>query len=172
MTFQLRFPSSQVSHWAGQYPNRYNDAPIIRIGAEAQARGSLTRDEFLAITEWKTKRSKSRCRKNSESFVREVTSCALTSTEPRLKIEVLRLLDGVEWATASVILHFCDEQRWPILDFRAFWSLQMPAPTVCDFALWEAYVEHTRRLADELAVDMRTLDKALWSYSEANQPPS
>jgi len=172
MTFELRFPRDEVSYWAEQYPNRYDDAPIIAIGTMARTRGSLTRDEFLEITEWKTKRSKSRCRQNSESFVNEVTRCALTSTEPRLKIEVLRILDGVEWATASVILHFCDEQKWPILDFRAFWSVRMPAPTSCDFALWESYVLYTRRLARELAVDMRTLDKALWSYSEANQPPA
>ncbi len=36
---------------------------------------------------------------------------------------VLRFLDGVEWPTASTILHFCGARPYPILDYRALWSL-------------------------------------------------
>lgn len=80
----------------------------------------------LAIAEWKTARSRSHCRKNDDGYVKEVTRAALSSNNERFKIEVLRLLDGVEWPTASVILHFCDRGRYPILDVRALWSLGSP----------------------------------------------
>jgi hypothetical protein len=39
------------------------------------------------------------------------------------------------------------------------------------FEFWWAYVECCRHLAAQAGVSVRELDKALWSYSEANQPP-
>jgi hypothetical protein len=98
-----------------------------------------------------------------------VTRQALTSKEPRFKIEVLRLLDGVDWATASVVLHFCDRERWPILDVRAFWSLGQAVPPYITYPVWDAYTACTRALADRHGVSMRTLDRALWGYSKAHQ---
>ncbi len=172
MKFKLRFPGGAIAHWAEQYPAIYDDEPVVALGEVARATGYLTREQFLNIAEWKTKRSKSRCRKNSEEFVRAVTSSALASDEPRFKIEVLRLLDGVDWATASVVLHFCDREKWPILDFRAFWSLGEEVPRNLDFDSWQNYTSFTRELAQEWSVSMRTLDMALWSYSKVNQKPA
>lgn len=103
-------------------------------------------------------------------FVREVTAAAFSASEPRFKIEVLRLLDGVDWPTASVLLHFCDTEPWPIIDYRAFWSLSQPAPAGnYSFALWTSYSDYTRQLAKELNVNMRVLDRALWAYSKVKQ---
>jgi hypothetical protein len=73
----------------------------------------------------------------------------------------LRLLDGVDWATTSVILHFCDRRRWPILDVRAFWGLGGEVPKYITYPLWEAYTEGTRGLANQHRVSMRVLDRAL-----------
>jgi hypothetical protein len=122
------------------------------------------------MAKWKTPRSQSRCFKNSDEYVHAVTSNALAASEPRFKIEALRLLDGVDWPTASVILHFCDRGDWPIIDYRAFWTLKQDPPAgKYSFGLWEAYTDFTRDLARELAVDMRTLDRALWTYSKERQ---
>ena len=170
MNFKLKFPQSSIERWAARYGDDYDDREELRVGVAARSAGHLSRDDFLALPAWKTPRSKSRCLLNSEEYVREVTRCALRSEEPRFKIEVLRVLDGVDWATASVILHFCDKLKWPIIDFRAFWSLGQAAPSQCDFAVWEAYANYTRRIATEAGVTMRTLDRAIWAYSKANQP--
>jgi hypothetical protein len=168
MTFKLKIPAADVAKWAARYD--YDDRDAERIGRVARSARSLSREQFLGLAEWKTHRSKSRCRKNSEEFVRQVTCSALTADEPRFKIEVLRLLDGVDWATASVILHFCDAGKWPIIDFRAFWSLGKPAPRQCSYSTWDEYTRYTRAIASDLGVSMRILDRALWAYSKAKQP--
>jgi hypothetical protein len=85
------------------------------------------------------------------------------------KIEVFRLLDGVDWPTASVILHFCDRGQYPILDVRALWSLGVAARPTLGFPLWMEYTGFLRGVARNAEVSMRTLDRALWQYSKVNQ---
>jgi hypothetical protein len=168
--FKLQFPPEEITFWAEQYNYRMSDSVPDENGRAARAAGYLTRDQFLAISTWKSQRPRKRHERNSESFVREVTQSALSSADPRFKIEVLRLLDGVDWATASVILHFCDELAWPVLDFRAFWSLGRDLKhDGCSFDIWRSYTEFTRAVAEEQSVTMRTLDRALWEYSRQKQ---
>jgi hypothetical protein len=167
--FDLRVPNSRLEYWAGEYDRYYKDIESVRIGREVQESGALTPDQFLRLAAWKTPRSKSRCRRNSPEFIAEVVRHSLAAENPRFKIEVLRLLDGVDWATASVVLHFCDRERWPILDVRAFWSLGQSVPTPMTYTVWDAYSAATRTLAEQYEVSMRTLDRALWTYSKVNQ---
>lgn len=169
MKFVLKVPPKEISGWAAAYDRDYKDAVAVAIGQRVRETGVLSYNDFLALAEWKTDRSKSRCRRNSKAFAAEVTGYALSSAEPRFKIEALRLLDGVSWATASVILHFCDREPWPILDVRAFWSLGQEVPSYITYPVWEAYTAFTRALASKHGVSMRTLDRALWGYSKRYQ---
>jgi hypothetical protein len=169
MKFKLRFSPSAIEKWAARYSDPV-DAEIENVVAPAARRqGFLTREQFLAIAEWKTPRSRPRCMSNDAAFVREVTGAALASKNERFKIEALRLLEGVEWPTASVILHFCDRGRYPILDVRALWSLGVAVPPPMGFRLWMEYTEFLRGVARDAGVSMRTLDRALWQYSKARQ---
>lgn len=102
--------------------------------------------------------------------MRAVTAIALATTDEQLRIGVLTALRGVEMRTASAILHFAGTDRYPILDVRALWSVGIePAPSYYGFGLWWTYTEFCRRLADSAGVSMRTLDRALWQYSEEHQ---
>ena len=74
-----------------------------------------------------------------------LSRAALATSDEALKINLLRLLDGVDCPTASTILHFCDARPYPILDY-------------------------TRGLAARLGLPIRTVDKALWQYSKEKQP--
>ena len=169
MNFKMRFPARDVSKWAAKYG--YGDAAPLSIAPTIQRRGYLTKPEFLSLTRWKTPRTQKRCASNSASFIRSVTETALAATDERLKIEVLTLLPGVSWPTASVILHYCARDKYPILDFRALWSLSCNVPDGgYDFDIWWAYCEFTRELSTRLNVSMRELDKALWQYSKEKQP--
>ena len=165
--FTLRFPLAEVSRWAEAYD--YGDEEPIAIGDRARLRGVLERDELVALAEWKSPRTRPRVARNSATYVEAVTRAAFGATEPRFKVKALSLLDGVAWPTASVLLHFCDRERWPILDFRALWSLRQPDGGPHDFALWQRYTAATRSLAKEAGVSMRTLDRALWAFSKAKQ---
>jgi len=77
----------------------------------------------------------------------------------------LRSLAGVEFRTASVLLHLAYPERYPILDKRALHALGVRAPATYSFGLWSEYVEEYRRLAEAAGVDGRTLDRALWQWS-------
>jgi hypothetical protein len=60
---------------------------------------------------------------------------------------------------------------YPILDFRALWSLSKEVePHEYDFPLWDEYVQTCRSLATQAGVSVRTFDKALWQYSKEKQP--
>jgi hypothetical protein len=106
---------------------------------------------------------------NPEEYVKEITEFAFRATTERARIKVLTSLDGVRWPTASVILHFCHRAAYPIMDFRALWSVSLPVPAQYSFTFWWPYVQFCRELSKRTGLDMGTLDRALWQYSKENQ---
>jgi hypothetical protein len=68
-----------------------------------------------------------------------------------------------------VILHLFDKGKYPILDFRALFSISVDVPSQYNFDFWWEYVEFCRELAETNDVSIRTLDRALWQYSKENQ---
>jgi hypothetical protein len=167
--FTLRFPPSDIPRWT----DRYDDSAEAAVGAiacAARARGFLDHAEFVQLGEWKSPRIRPRVAANDPTFVKAVTRTAFTTPDERLRIEVLTLLRGVAWPMASVILHWCHPDRYPILDYRALWSLGVdPLPAYYDFPFWWAYTEYCRELAGGAGLSMRKLDQALWQYSKEKQ---
>ena len=171
MMFKLRFPASKVPYWAGRYLNGASDGALRnRLRPVVRARGYLTRGEFLEICKWKSPRSQPRCAQNDEFTVLTVTKAALDTGDEPLKIDLLRTLKGVEWPTASTLLHVCDRRPYPILDYRALWSLGYAEPPRYTMEFWLAYLQFTRDLARRLSIDIGALDRALWQYSKERQP--
>ncbi len=166
---RCRFKLSEIKHWAGEYGDPAADAKAELVSRKARARGCLTRAELVTLAEWKSARIKHHAAANDAAFVRDVTGLALSTSNERLRIESLTLLRGVAWPMGSVILHLCHTDGYPILDFRALWSLGEALPDRYDFPFWCRYVGTCRDLADRAGVDMRTLDRALWGYSKVNQ---
>ena len=102
--------------------------------------------------------------------MKEVTRFALSTRCNRAAIESLTILDGVGASTASVILKFFHEQRYPILDYRALWSVSLidGDKYYYSYSLWPEYVKFCREEAKNADVCMRDLDRALWQYSKCN----
>ncbi len=168
--FDLQFPIDEIEHWSSKYGYGGDDAIKDGVGPRAKNRGYLTKPEFLKICYWKTPRSRSKCDSNPPGLIREATRLAFSAKSELLRIGVLDLLQGVGWPTASTILHFCHSDQYPILDYRALWSLGVDAPpAVYRFDFWWEYVTTCRSLARESRVTMRVLDRALWQYSRNNQ---
>jgi len=134
-----------------------------------QKRGHYNKVEFLTLTAWKTPRSKPLCANNDDALIKEVTKIALKTKNEYLKINILQILKGVSMPTASVLLHFATNFNYPILDFRALWSLGVVMGAKYDFELWDSYTKFCRKLSNKAKVDMRTLDRALWQYSKEHQ---
>jgi hypothetical protein len=170
--FSLRFDAALIPELAGRYTYPAEDRMTDEIGPAAKARGYFSRDEFLALCYWKTPRTQSRVRKNPSALIEEATGVALASPFEALRIGALTRLHGVGKPTASVLLHFGHRERYPILDFRALWSLGVDVePNYYSLSYWLEYVEACRMLAKTNGVSMRVLDRALWQYSKENQPP-
>ena len=169
--FRLRFSRSRVWLLASSFDDAGQDDSLESITSAVKRRGYLRREEFLAVCRWKSPRSQPLCALNSAGTIKDVTRFALAPARPdRLKIETLIMLSGVGWPTASVILHFFDRDRYPILDYRALWSVAQELPSPCSYEFWREYTRFTRGLAGAIGCDMRTLDRALWQYSKENQP--
>src|SRR5262245_49996318 len=170
MTFKLRFAEAQIRMWADRFPSSADDGRLREeLRPVVLERGYLTREEFLEICAWKSHRTKSRCASNDEFTVRTITRAALASDDEPLKMDLLRTLSGVEWPTASTLLHFSDERPYPILDYRALWSLGVRKPPTYTMPFWLDYLAFTRQLSQRSGVDIVTLDRALWQYSKARQ---
>jgi hypothetical protein len=173
---KLRFQESEILNLAARYSNEMGERDrrlTERITQEVfpsyARKGFLMKDEFLTVCSWKTSRSKPLCESNDEDLIREVSAIAKTTGSERLRIQIWTLLAGVKWPTASVFLHFAFPNMYPILDFRALWSLNIEVPPQYTFAFWSAYTAFCRSLAHRAGVSMREIDQALWKYSETLQ---
>lgn len=165
----LRFEEDEIPEIARRYQYPISETALIEMKGAVLRRGHLTKDELSQVAYWKSPRSSGHVRKNSEEYVSEVTWFALGTECERARIESLTLLDGVSWPTASVILHLFHRDPYPILDYRALWSVSLVVPSQYNFSFWWPYVEFCRGLAASANVGMRTLDRALWQYSKENQ---
>jgi hypothetical protein len=168
--FRLRFDPADIPKWSDSYAYDGSDARFLaEVRPAVQGRGYLTATEFRDICYWKTPRSQSRCRRNTSDDIRVLTQAALGTDDEALKMDLLRLLHGVEWPTASTLLHFCDERPYPILDYRALWSLGYTRPPHYTMPFWLRYVGYMRELARRSGHSIRIVDRALWGYSKARQ---
>ena len=67
-------------------------------------RGHLTKEDLIILAKWKSPRVVPNVEKNTEKFVEEVTRVALSpEVSEELRIKILSVLDGVQWAVASVV---------------------------------------------------------------------
>jgi hypothetical protein len=169
MTPSLKFTKHEITSIARRYEYPISETDLMELKVTVVQRGHLTKDELASVAYWKAPRSSGHARKNSEDYVSEITRFAFETDCERARIESLTLLDGVSWPTASVILHLFHRDTYPILDFRALWSVSLAVPVQYSFGFWWPYVEFCRDLAASASVDMRTLDRALWQYSKENQ---
>jgi hypothetical protein len=108
---------------------------------------------------------------NNDKTVREITSFSFKTKSEKARIESLRILNGVSYPVASAILHFAFPNKYPIMDFRVIWSLGWEQPSTYDFDFWQRYCEKIRGIATILNLPIRTVEKALWTYSKEHQNP-
>ena len=183
---ELRFPESDIRQWAEKYkecnPKQYKKEKefTCQFKPEVEQRGYLDTDELYRVACWKAWQHTKRVKNNNDDCVKEITRQAFTATDEPSRIGVLKVLGGIGWARASAILHFFHKDPYPILDFRALWSVGMEGWSVGvedtkpshSFECWWKYVLFCRKVACQNQVGMRTLDRALWQYSKCNQPKS
>ena len=165
---ELRFDERQINRWANKYKYSRAEEDVTALRADVQIHGYLTKGQLRTVAKWKAPRSAGHVEKNNDEYIKEVTACAFAASDERSRIEMLTVLDGVSWPTASVLLHLFHKDRYPILDFRALWSCSLDVPKQYSYSFWGRYVEFCRAVAERNGVSMRVLDRALWQYSKDN----
>ena len=167
--FSLRFPISEISNFASQYKYPGEDEITEVISPKIRLQQNITLDQLVILCNWKSPRIRTHCAGNDPEYLKSVSQIAFTTPNERLRIEVLTLLSGVSWPMASVLLHWGHQDPYPILDFRALWSLGFDSTPPYDFEFWWEYTRYCRQLAEKTNLSMREIDRALWQYSKIHQ---
>ena len=134
--------------------------------------GTWSREDLEWIIEWKvgvfTKPILKHLRKNDDEEIQARIEEAVHEPDIRSKVEALTSLNGIGVPVASAILMFIDEDRFTVIDERAWNVLQetnylsqelSEDPTVDEYLI---YLGACWTLANEYDVSLRTLDRALW----------
>ena len=168
----LVFGESLVTSPVVGYPEQIDDKAIA-AGNAARERGWLTEDEFLTIAKWKSPRPTSYYRRNTGDVIRLTSARALATSHELECVLVLTGLYGVNVRTASAIVHLSHREPFPLLDawgLTAFGIERTETERWDELAwlrIWPEYVRACRAIRERTGQDMRSLDRALWTFGEA-----
>lgn len=142
------------------------DIMIDEVRNFVRSHSSLDKEQFMRLAKWKSPRLTGHAKRNSEDEVREITRIAFSAHTERCRVTSLIGLAGVGWPMASVILHVCHNDAYPILDVRALGTLGFAKIPPYTFEFWNKYVRFCRNAAGEYCASMRDLDRALFGWSK------
>ena len=144
-------------------PPYQQDENIFKIMSQAKKRGYMTKDDLVAVAEWKAIRNRGRCKKNSDTTIKQMSKIAFApDCDEAVRITILQTINGVRWAMASVILHFAFPKKYPILDIRAMTTIGGVTNRIYSFDIWWEYTLLCREAAKKHNITLRELDRALW----------
>ena len=147
---------------------------VIDLKEEVEARktpetpeGYLSQSELRQMAKWKDRFVPSRIDQNLPGLIERITGKAFGLNDDWEKITKLKEIYGVAASIASVILHLYDRKKYPILDVHALRSIGIDNQKVnYDEPFWREYVDLCRAKSERYDVSMRTLDRALYKYSQ------
>ena len=178
---KMLFPftnKNEILYWATLYtkdqtPKRQRqEADVIRIKCSVGDKGYLTKCELMEMARWKDRFAPSKIKCNSPERIEVVTRDAFGPGDDWEKLEKLMGsyggLYGVGQSIASAILHLYDDGDYPIFDPHALYSIRINKDEVeGDKKFWKEYVKLCREKSDCHGVCMRTLDRALYKFSQS-----
>ncbi|MBK9131553.1 MAG: hypothetical protein IPM20_07985 [Gammaproteobacteria bacterium] len=135
--------------------------------AEARKQGFLSKDLFVRVARWKSVRNTSHYQSNSIESIRAATAKAFTAANDASALAALMQLQGVALRTASAILHWMRPDQFPILDVRVVAALGLAeSASYEDFEFYSLVASEVRGLARECDIDLRIIDRALWTWDK------
>ena len=171
----------EILYWATLYtdaqkPKRKRqeeDVRKIRKNVKARKKpgtpgGYLTKTELMEMGLWKRASLPRQMDDNPVGHVEKITAEVFSLDDDWEKLEKLIDINGVGQSVASTILHLYDPERYPIFDVHALCSIRIKKKDVeYDEAFWKKYVNFCREKAECHDVCMRTLDRALYKFSQS-----
>ena len=172
----LEINRENIIEWSQRYNHRYkgtsDEKTEIKLKRLLEKQRYLEQPDFTELCMWKTTRQRKLYETNDSGLVKEITEFSFAATNDEGKIKILMILNGVSWPIASAILHFAFPNKYPILDFRALWSLGWEKPSFYNFKFWQKYCNKISQLSQQIGLPIRVIDKALWEYSKQTQTVS
>ncbi|MDP3182751.1 MAG: hypothetical protein Q8M54_08025 [Desulfobaccales bacterium] len=169
----LKITKEDILEWSKKYDSRYrgtnDEITEIKLKQLLEKQRYLNKPEFIELCKWKTPRPRKHYERNDEKLVRENTRDSFSTNDEKKRIKLLDDLKGVSLPIASAILHFAFLNRYPILDFRAIWSLGWGKPKI-SYRFWQSYCNRISEISRQVNLPIRIIDKALWEYSKQKQP--
>ncbi|MDD3102305.1 MAG: hypothetical protein PHE59_04140 [Patescibacteria group bacterium] len=169
----VKITKESIKEYAEKYDQRHKGTSDEIIEKEIKKwlakNRYLNREQFIKIGLWKSKRPKKKYENNDDLTVRKITRFSFATNDEQARIKFLLLLNGVAFPVASAILHFAFPDKYPILDFRAIWSLGWKQPKSYTFDFWQKYCNEMEKISKKTGESIRTIDKAFWEYSKENQ---
>ena len=181
---KMLFPftnKDEILYWATLYTDaqkpkrKQKEEDVIKIRENVEGRkkpetpgGYLTKTELMEMGDWKRHTLPRQIKKNPDGHVEKITAEVFNLDDDWEKLEKLIDIDGVGQPVASTILHLYDPERYPIFDVHALCSIRIKKKEVeGDKEFWQKYVDFCREKAERYDVSMRTLDRALYKFSES-----
>lgn len=131
-------------------------------------KGWLSRDEFISICLWKSRRPKQLYNKNSTSRIKSITRKAFNESDEKQRMTLLVSLSGVSVPTASAILSVTDPKNYPVIDIRCVESLQelkLVKWNAITVTSWLKYLDIVRRISKRNNKTARQVEKGLFSFN-------
>ena len=184
--YEMQFPFTtrkEILYWEERYiedqsqERRELEQTVIGFKQNVESRvcsetpnGYLLETELLKMGEWKHSDLPYWMDDYPPGHIQEITAEAFRlSGDWEKLIKLTEIIRGVRRSVASVILHFYDSQKYPILDRHALRSVGICEECARgpEYPFWQEYVDLCRAKAERYDVSMRTLDRALWKYSKS-----
>lgn len=139
--------------------------------------GYLTRNELARVCRWKAGRVLPLIRSSNHHRVRAATAAAFATRNEVARMEALTELRGIGIPMASAILTLTEPRRYGVIDIRA-WQLlyrrglvaENPRGTKFTVGQWCTFLALIRRVARELRVSARTVERTLYELDQRERP--
>lgn len=142
---------------------------LYKKGKDIKLRGWLTKEEFLQICLWKSRRPKKWYILNDTQSIKKLTKKSLACEDEVMKISFLTELKGVSIPTASAILSVIDPSKYPIIDIRCMKTmvaLGLMKDEGISIKSWCVYLKEVRKLAKQNKKAPREIEKGLFAYNQ------
>lgn len=160
----------RYAEFVPQRPNVPTDQQIEAMFDDIRANNQMEPCELLALGRWKNGGNWNRVHleRNDPEIVRFCTRIALAKRSDLERMAFLLPLHGVRYQTASSFLHFAYPEHYPIIDVRVWRTLTGETKTDFTIEQWLEYMAFCRKTSENYGVNLRILDRALWTYDKGN----
>ncbi len=163
----------EIIFWRDKYDREedlYNKGTEEELHAKFRRNQHVTKEDLEAIMKWKfqgrlTGRQQmnlARLKPIEDWVAKKITSLAFEMPEDKFKLKLLKSIDGVGEAVASVILAFYEPKDYGVLDFHAWHGLFSSDKKTFTEQDCLKYFRELRKLARQVGLPCRDVEKAIF----------